>query len=102
MNTLISEVAKNLRNLAKSDGGHLAANERWVSGIQNCIQEKMVAGMGKGLWVSRAICVILIWVSQMKEIEVGKCIVDDGAEKLLARYGNKSCPNTWKSSIGQY
>ena len=90
--------------MAKSDGGHLAADERWVSAIQNCIQEKMVAGMGKGegLWVSWAICLILILGSQMKEIEVGKCIVDGGAEKLLARYRDKSFPNTWKSSMGQY
>ena len=40
--------------------------------------------------------------SYEEDAEVGKCFVDDGPEKLHARYGDKSCRNTQENSMGQY
>ena len=47
-----------------------AAESRWLSGIQGRIQQKVVAGTGKGkgLSVGPAICQISMWKNQIKKM----------------------------------
>ena len=52
-------------------------------------------------WLGNLPDLILV-ESDKEDTEVINRILDDGAEMLLARYGDKSFRKTWKNFMGEY